>query len=225
MLRCSLCFVHARWGGGGGCSDAQPAYPQWILQSNGKRELLYTTASGALIKGDIFTNSGVNLSTLHRSLLDGSQPAGAQHRAWEVAAATPSAVTLGQGANVVYVVFDPMCPHCKSLLGELEALKSINKLGARVKLLPVDLLSPQSTAQAREFLAKNGIATTSSAIQKIGNHTPKAVDSLAMNKNVMSLAGVASVPLILYKDAGGTPRALVGNPGAALTAILASGAK
>jgi len=194
----------------------------WILESGGKRELLYSTRDRAVFSGDLRAPSGTPLSPLHKVYLSPDQPVSIQTRAWQVASGSTLFSRIGAskkaavGTPQMIVIFDPACPHCKDLITRLEQMAASGGLLSEVRLLPVAVLSSGSTALVEKFAAeKVAVKLAPGALAGL----------LKVNQSVMDLAGTASVPIVMYKDADGNPRALAGNPSAdVLRAVFAQGA-
>lgn len=190
----------------------------WVVDVGGRRDIIYTTRSGGLISGDVTSADGTPLSSLHRVWLSADQPAGSQARAWTIATSSPlfTSVTPPPGSaraqSKVAIVFDPACPHCKDLISRIERLAASGKLSAEVRLLPVAVLSSNSTTLVQDFVRDKKVKVVSAALQ----------DALKLNKSIMDVSSATSVPLVLFTSSRtGEVRALTGNPtDAVLAAIL-----
>ena len=134
----------------------------------------------------------------------------AQGQAYEAVAASAKGFTAGalMGANPVYVLFDPQCPHCSHLWEAAVPLQS------KVKFIwaPVSLLGAKSlpqgaallqaanpidamTAHEKSLLAgQGGMAASASVPDEI-----KA--AIEANTRLLDSLGAGSVPFIVAKNA------------------------
>lgn len=189
----------------------------WVVENSGDRRIFYTTADGYLLSGDVFTPEGVSASVLDHARIAPGQPGGAQEKAWKLA---ESAATYFRepgskpgSKRVVYVFIDFSCPYCKRTWESVPTLTKDS--GVEVRWIPVSALSHNPRAAELFFLSKSR-SEAQSAFVAISNRMVQANASveerLQVNKKVMEEVGARGVPVVLFKDAGGVPRALVGAP-------------
>lgn len=138
---------------------------------------------------------------------------------YDTVAAKGAGFTVGNmmAARVVYVFFDPQCPHCgflwrasKPVLGQV-----------RMVWMPVRLLSDISARQGAALLASAHPAEDmdkheASLEAKQGGMVPPAnlpkelTDKVQSNTNLMSSIGGGAVPYIVYKNPAGQSAVLEG---------------
>lgn len=110
-------------------------------------------------------------------------------------------------ARVVYVFFDPQCPHCAALWNNAKPLRS----QARFVWIPVSLLNANSTIQGATLLAAPDPVTAmdgheASLLAQRGGIAPgpdyeKHKPALARNTELFNSYGFASVPTIVARNA------------------------
>jgi thiol:disulfide interchange protein DsbG len=134
----------------------------------------------------------------------------AQGQAYEAVAAGAKGFTAGalMGANPVYVMFDPQCPHCSHLW------EASLPLHTKVKFIwaPVSLLGAKSlpqgaallqapnpveamTAHEKSLLAGQGGMSASASVPA------EIEDSIKANTRLLDALGADSVPFIVAKNA------------------------
>ncbi|MBI5276104.1 MAG: thioredoxin fold domain-containing protein [Burkholderiales bacterium] len=112
-------------------------------------------------------------------------------------------------ARVVYVFFDPQCPHCANLWAAAKPLKS----QARFVWIPVSLINANSTNQGAALLAAQDPVTAmdgheaSLKAQRGGIVAEGSFDAqkaaIKKNTELFNTYGFASVPTIVTKNAQG----------------------
>jgi thiol:disulfide interchange protein DsbG len=199
----------------------------WIVENGGDRHVFYTTTDGDLIAGELYSATGENLSALDFARAQPGQPMGAQERAWKLAESSATAFRESpQHAvkRVVYVLFDFGCPYCKRVWEEATNYSAQGNV--EIRWVPVSALTHNPRA-AQLFFAAKTRADAQAAFTGITNRfapaDPAVEEKLKLNKQVMQQIGAQGVPVILFKDAGGVPRALVGAPDASVLANLFGG--
>lgn len=108
-------------------------------------------------------------------------------------------------ARVVYVFFDPQCPHCAALWNNAKPLKA----QARFVWIPVSLLNTNSTVQGATLLAASDPVAAmdgheASLLAKRGGIAPggdyeQHKPALARNTELFNSFGFSSVPTIVAK--------------------------
>jgi thiol:disulfide interchange protein DsbG len=153
----------------------------------------------------------------------------AQAQAYDAVAAGAKGFTVGalMGANAVYVLFDPQCPHCSHLWEASLPLHSkvkfvwapVSLLGA--KSLPQGAALLQSsdpladmTAHEKSLLAGQGGMSASASV-------PAEIEaSIKANTRLLDSLGATSVPYIVAKNA--QTGQIITKAGAMDTAALAT---
>lgn len=146
-------------------------------------------------------------------------------------AATGAGFTVGQmmSTHVVYVFFDPQCPHCSALW---QASKPI--LGqVRMVWIPVTLLNPKSVKQGAVLLASKDVVPAMDAheasisaggggIEPPANVPADLEEKVRANTKLMTGLGGDSVPFLVFKSpATGKPETFAGAlPTASLKQLL-----
>ena len=127
----------------------------------------------------------------------------------EAIAAQAKGFTVGQAmsSRVVYVFFDPQCPHCAALWAAAKPLKS----QARFVWIPVSLLNDKSGAQGALLLAAKDPEATMDAHEASLNGgtgglpvTTVADDmkaAVAANTKLFNSFGFQGVPAVVAKHA------------------------
>ncbi|SCC92796.1 conserved hypothetical protein [Thiomonas sp. X19] len=170
------------------------------------------------------------------------QPAGAQQPGATAAVAKPSpdmlaaaqvlqhlgaarAITEGQGARVLTIFFDPNCPYCRQLYGDLRPF--VGKDDLRLRWVPVAILAPSSPGKAAAILQSadplqafremedHGLDPNRPAPAQLsaGQISAKTRQALKTNDAVLKHAGVYySVPLAVFRNREGQPQLLLGAP-------------
>ena len=130
----------------------------------------------------------------------------------------------GQKGPVVYVFFDPNCPYCHVLYGDLQ--KPITTGRLRVRFIPVAILFASSAGKAAAILQAahplqalndNEIHFSRSGGEPSGGIaaiTPDAQTQreLRYNENLLEMAGSNGVPFLIYRDRNGQLGFIVGLP-------------
>lgn len=153
----------------------------------------------------------------------------AQGQAYETVAATAKGFTVGalMGANAVYVLFDPQCPHCGHLWEASLPLHSkvkfvwapVAMLGGKSLPQGAALMQASDPAQAmteheKSLLANQGGIAASASV-------PAEVEaSIKANTQLLDRLGADSVPYIVAKNA--QTGQVVTKAGALDTAALAA---
>jgi len=133
-------------------------------------------------------------------------------------------VEEGRKGPVVYVFFDPNCPYCHLLYGDLQKPISAGRLRAR--FIPVAILFPSSAGKAaailqskdpRQALQENEIHFGSSGGKPSGGIAAIAPDAQAQrelryNENLLEMAGGNGVPFLIYRDRSGQMGFIMGLP-------------
>ncbi len=150
-------------------------------------------------------------------------------QAYDKIAAEGKGFTVGalMGANPVYVLFDPQCPHCGHLWQASQPL-----LG-KVKFVwvPVSFLNGKSTAQGAAILSAGNPAEFMSAHEASilagtggaplpATVAPEVEATIRANTVLFNSLAVESVPYVVAKNA--KTGAVVSNAGAMDTAALAA---
>ncbi len=130
----------------------------------------------------------------------------------------------GQKGPVVYAFFDPDCPYCHVLYGELQKPIAAGQL--RVRFIPVAILFPSSVGKAaailqakdpRQALQENETHFGTSGGEPSGGIAAVAPDALAQrelryNENLLEMAGSNAVPFLIYRDRNGQMGFVAGLP-------------
>lgn len=153
----------------------------------------------------------------------------AQAQAYDAVVAGTKGFTVGalMGANAVYVLFDPQCPHCSHLW------EASLPLHSKVKFVwvPVSLLGPKSLPQGAALLQANDPVEAMTAHEKsvlagqggmaASASIPAEIEeSIKANTRLLDSLGATSVPFIVAKNpqTGG----VITKAGAMDTATLAT---
>ena len=151
--------------------------------------------------------AAASLSACKDASTPGQQPAAAV--SIEAIAAQAKGFTVGQAmsSRVVYVFFDPQCPHCAALWAAAKPLKS----QARFVWIPVGLLNDKSGAQGALLLAAKDPEATMDAHEASLNGgtgglpvTTVADDmkaAVAANTKLFNSFGFQGVPAVVAKHA------------------------
>ena len=150
-----------------------------------------------------------------------------------------TAVSLGRGTRVVDVFFDPNCPYCHELYGDLRPW--IGKQGLRLRWIPVAVLAPSSAGKAAAVLqaadparalarneddfGENPRAGAGGALPPAARIAPATRSELARNLQVLHAAGAYfAFPLMVWRDASGHGQMFLGTPddSAQLKTLLAT---
>ncbi len=150
-----------------------------------------------------------------------------------------SAVTLGHGARVVDVFFDPNCPYCHELYEDLQPW--VGRQGLRLRWIPVAVLAPSSEGKAaailqaadpRQALTRNETdynenprAGSGGGVVPLAHPRAATREDLARNLQVLHAAGAYfAFPMMVWRDRSGQAQMFLGTPhGAAqLKRLLAS---
>lgn len=128
-------------------------------------------------------------------------------------------VSEGHGPHVVYIFFDPNCPYCHKLFGEIRPWVKQGKL--QVRWIPVGILTTTSVGKAASILqAKDPLA----AFYKNENHyhngggigeglpTAAVSKKLKANKRLLARTGFGAVPTMLFYTDNGGAIAIAGAP-------------
>lgn len=141
------------------------------------------------------------------SSADTSPIAAAQ--ALDVLAAQGKGFTAGalMGANAVYVLFDPQCPHCSHLW------EASLPLHSKVKFvwLPVALLNAKSTPQGAAIMTSTNPVETMTAHEKSllagqggvsasSSIAPEVEAAIKANTALLDRLGATSVPFVVAKN-------------------------
>ena len=124
--------------------------------------------------------------------------------------------------NVVYVFFDPKCPHCRHLWEHIQPLAA----RAHFVWIPIGLLGPDSTTQAEAILgaddpvAAMNVNERDHAIsgENAPGLTPTAAQSarwaaaVARNTSLLASLGVRGVPFMVREDRTGHVLTVLGDP-------------
>jgi thiol:disulfide interchange protein DsbG len=139
-----------------------------------------------------------------------AQPIGSA-QAYDAVASGSKGFTAGplMNANVVYVLFDPQCPHCGHLWQA--ALPLLNKV--KFVWVPVAIMGPKSVPQGAALLqAADPVATMSAhesaLLQGQGGMSASAsvpddiLQAIKANSLLLEQLGADSVPFIVARHAG-----------------------
>jgi len=131
-------------------------------------------------------------------------------QAYDAVAASAKGFTVGalMGANPVYVLFDPQCPHCSQLW------KSSQPLNTKVKFIwvPVAIIGPKSLPQGAALMqASDPVQSMSAHEQSLlagqggmsaSADVPADVEAaIKANTQLLDSLGADSVPFIVAKNA------------------------
>lgn len=134
----------------------------------------------------------------------------AQAQAYDAVASGTKGFTVGalMGANAVYVLFDPQCPHCSHLW------EASLPLHSKVKFVwaPVSLLGTKSLPQGAALLQASDPIATMTAHEKsllagqggmsASASVPAEIEaSIKANTHLLDRLGADSVPYIVAKNA------------------------
>lgn len=136
-------------------------------------------------------------------------PAGSTPVSLDTIAAQAQGFNAGQAmsARVVYVFFDPQCPHCAALWQAAKPLKA----QARFVWIPVSLLNAKSTTQGATLLAAPDPVTAMDGHEVAlregrggipdGTGLDSQTAAVKRNTELFNSFGFASVPTIVTKNA------------------------
>jgi len=122
-------------------------------------------------------------------------------------------IAQGNGARILYVIFDPNCPYCHVLIDQLQPL--IPELGLQVRYLVVGYLDPVSSAGKAAYIlqAKNPLAALlrnekEFNMQHFGGVPAIVPDArtrtlLRQHMDLLIASGERIVPTEIYKDRRG----------------------
>lgn len=124
--------------------------------------------------------------------------------------------------NVVYIFFDPKCPHCRHLWDHVQPLAA----RAHYIWVPVALLGPDSTTQAEAILGATDPVAAMDANERDhavgGENAPGLVPTaaqtarwapvVARNTALLASLGVRGVPFMVRQDHGGHILTVLGDP-------------
>jgi thiol:disulfide interchange protein DsbG len=139
----------------------------------------------------------------------GATKAGSAQVSLETIGAQAQGFSVGQAmsARVVYVFFDPQCPHCAALWQAAKPLKA----QARFVWIPVSLLNAKSTTQGATLLAAPEPATAMDGHEVSlregrggipeGSGLEAQTAAVKRNTELFNSLGFASVPTIVTKNA------------------------
>lgn len=185
-----------------------------IVVDNGtQKRLFYVTPDGeGLVAGLVFDSTGANVTSADMSRAGVSDVGGA-------AAATPSQLDAiwqqagqaawieeGKGGPLVYVFFDPNCPYCHRLWGNMR--QAVQAGEVTVRWLPVAILAESSKGMAA------AIYNAPAPSEKLGamvnwQMQPETISkevnlNLSRNLLLMRDTGQTGVPVIVYQKGGAT---------------------
>ena len=142
----------------------------------------------------------------------------------------------GRGPVALIIFFDPNCPYCHHLYGQVQAL--LHKTPRTVEWIPVGVLTMTSYGKAAALLrARNKSAALAAnergfAPERGGAITPRRATvsvkkALAVNEKLLGRGGAMGVPFVVYRTRDGKTHTITGDPpNARLRAIWAAyGAK
>lgn len=183
-----------------------------------KPMLMFSTADGkTLITGMpvLVDESGRNLSNEYTEL---HIPKPDYTALWGDLQKAKVIHTGKQGANPVYVFFDPNCIYCNFAY---RALEGYAKAGADIRWVPVGFLRQDSAAKVAAIMgAKDPAAALREHEAKYKDGGVKAADkvpaalkaALDSNAALMQKAEVSGTPAIFYKDKAGKVQVVGGMP-------------
>lgn len=194
----------------------------WVVEKAQANRVFYTTREGVLISGAIYDGNGINLSAPDAFRTQPGQPGGSHQAGWLQAAASKF-ISEGTGKKVVYFVIDPTCPYCKKLWADTR--RFADKKDFQLRWILVSVLGEQGSRLADVVLKANSISALNEVMtgkaSASGMAKKETVDILDANKKIQATTHAQGVPLMLYKDYGGTPRVTYGLPApATLDAIF-----
>jgi len=193
-----------------------------IVADNGReKRLFYVTPDGnSLIVGNVFDSKGINVTTADtdRASIVASTagvPSLTEAQLQDIwgRAEKLQWVVEGTAKRYIYVIFDPNCPYCHRLWGDLRAAVDSGKV--QIRWIPVAILKDDSKALgAAIYGAKN---TSQAMSQMVKRELQPVRISDAVNKNLafnlllLRDTGYTGVPTILYRQ-GGKYRTTTGLP-------------
>lgn len=195
----------------------------WVVtpgNGNGgaKPMIMYSTADGkTLITGMpvLVDESGRNLSNEHTEL---HLPKPDFTAVWNELSKAKTINTGKQGANPVYVFFDPNCIYCNFAY---RAMDVYAKAGADIRWVPVGFLRPDSANKMAAIMtAKDPVAALreheskykEGGIKPAEKVAPQIKATLDANALLMQKAEVSGTPAIFYKDKSGKVQVIGGMP-------------
>ncbi len=150
-----------------------------------------------------------------------------------------TAVSLGDGPQVVDVFFDPNCPYCHELYEDLRPWAG--RQGLRLRWIPVAVLAASSEGKAAAMLqatdrgkalarneddyGENPRAGSGGGLVPAARLTAATREELARNLQVLHAAGpYFAFPLMVWRDQSGQARMFLGAPrdAAQLESLLAT---
>lgn len=160
----------------------------------------------------------------------GKQPAFDIEKDWEQLAETHY-IAMGSDnpKNIVYISYDPYCPHCNRLWQDKEKVGIPE--GTQVRLIPVGFLSQQSADVAaywiglqsrggdvlasireHENLRAEGKALGIHDLIDVAAITQENINKERKNADDLIAFGARGTPTIFFKDLNGNPNMLPGRP-------------
>ncbi|MBK5966709.1 hypothetical protein CCR95_22180 [Thiocystis minor] len=118
------------------------------------------------------------------------------------------ALDVGDGTREILVFVDPMCPHCATLLDQIQVLSPAQRTPYRFRLIPLALLGADSIAAAVNL---NCLAASdrAAATQALLTHTLETVPTAqercgqgALQRALVTahLLGISTVPFLIAPD-------------------------
>lgn len=203
-------------------AQIQESYPAakdltaWVVEKDGMRQLFYSTPNGTLVAGRLFGDNGEDLSALDRQRIGTGQPGGEYSQVWKalqsVRYGTPHTQKIVSPKRVVYIMFDPMCPHCRQLWRNTRNANF--SPDAELRWVPVAKIRKESSILAQVMLDATDIPGREKAMVGIASPLikvrPEIAKEIEANGAIFDQIGVNNVPVMLYQDYGGAVRAIVG---------------
>jgi len=123
-------------------------------------------------------------------------------------------ITLnGDGAQDLFVIIDPDCPHCRQFITEVEPLLTPD--GLRVRIIPIGARE-ESLRRASLLLASADPAEllVKYAKEEAELNAPENIDTTAAEKNLalMGKYGFDVTPMVIYRTGKGEIRLIRGRP-------------
>ncbi|MBI1273815.1 MAG: hypothetical protein GC131_07005 [Alphaproteobacteria bacterium] len=126
-------------------------------------------------------------------------------------------MTVGEAtAPLLMMVVDPRCPYCKETWRALRDVVSVG--GLRVKLIPIGAQGSENEREAAVFLrAETPLATWNAFIDDdksvlAGEATDRAIQQVRANGGIVLRWKIEHTPYLVYRDASGKVKIVVGQP-------------
>lgn len=201
-----------------GALPAPPGYRGYVAEYGGRPVPLYLLPDGKhAMVGTLFDAGGKDLTA---GPMQAAGTPALDEKAWkQLGAATWIAEGAKDPKRIVYEFTDTECPYCHKLWQATQPLLERN--GVQVRHIMVAVIAPQSAGRAAALLDSTDQMAMLHRHENAFGHSPIAplakipaatAQRIEDNNALMQQLGIMGTPGVVYKDADGKIRMVVGLP-------------